>query len=218
MKNTKPVALDIKGFDLEFTNNWFSYSKHIWDELIPAIKPKKILEIGVYEGACTCYLIHQMANRFPIEMHCIDTWKGGVEHQSMGINMRSVEKRFNKNTRKIIGQVSKPVELVVHKGKSSFHLAKLIADGYENYFDFIYVDGSHQAPDVLADAVMGFQLLKVGGHIVFDDYLWSEDLPGGKDLLRCPKPAIDAFINIHFRQVEILHGRLYQLYVKKISR
>ena len=31
---------------------------------------------------------------------------------------------------------------------------------------------------------------------------WFErNLPQGKDLNRCPKPAIDAFINIHYNKI-----------------
>ena len=39
--------------------------------------------------------------------------------------------------------------------------------------DFIYVDGSHQAHDVLCDAILSFKLLRVGGIVCFDDYLWG---------------------------------------------
>ena len=105
----------------------------------------------------------------------------------------------------------------MHKCFSEDALAKLLVEGKKNYFDFIYIDGSHQAPDVLADAVLGFKLLRVGGLIVFDDYLWSETMPYGKDPLRCPKPAIDAFVNLNFRKLQIITAPLYQLYVQKLS-
>ena len=53
--------------------------------------------------------------------------------------------------------------------------------------------------------------------MAFDDYLWSEDLPDGRDLLRCPKPAIDAFVNLNFRKLQLLNAPLFQLYVTKTS-
>jgi len=65
------------------------------------------------------------------------------------------------------------------------------------------------------DAVLSFQLLRVGGVIAFDDYLWSEDLPNGKDPLRCPKLAIDSFVNVFTRKVDIVSAPLNQLYVVK---
>ena len=200
-----------------FTNNWFSLVKDVWEEFIPQIKPQKILEIGSYEGASTCYLIGKLAQESPIEIHCIDTWEGGVEHKENAFDMASVENRFHHNIKIAIGSVPHNVDLIVHKGLSDFHLAKLLSQQRSNYFDLVYVDGSHQASDVLTDAVLGFKLLKVGGYMFFDDYLWAEDLPYGKDPLRCPKMAIDAFINCNFRKIQIVPALLRQLYVQKIA-
>jgi hypothetical protein len=59
-------------------------------------------------------------------------------------------------------------------------------------------------------------LLRKGGVIAFDDYLWSENLPGGPDVLRMPKTAIDAFVNLHIRQLRVVMAPLYQLYVEKL--
>ena len=95
---------------------------------------------------------------------------------------------------------------------------ELIVENKSNYFDFIYVDGSHQGPDVLFDAVMAFKLLRKNGIIAFDDYLWFErNLPNGKDLNRCPKPAIDAFTSVFYKEVDIIQAPLKQLYVTKKS-
>jgi predicted O-methyltransferase YrrM len=205
----------------QFTNNWFgSVAKGVWDQLMPQLAPARILEIGSYEGASACYLIDALAPRHSLELHCIDTWEGGVEHQIDGnapADMHSVERRFHHNVALAAGKYPGRARVEVHKGFSDDHLAALIAAGKKSYFDFVYVDGSHQAADVLVDAVLGFKLLRVGGVIAFDDYLWSEALPSGKDPLRCPKPAIDAFVNLNFRKVEVLSAPLYQLYVRKLS-
>ena len=88
----------------------------------------------------------------------------------------------------------------------------------EGHFDFIYIDGSHQAPEVLCDALLCFLLLKKNGVMVFDDYLWHEELSYGLDPIRSPKIAIDAFTNIFCRKIRIVsRAPLYQLYVEKIS-
>lgn len=201
-----------------FTNDWFeSSAKGVWDVLVPQVKPRRILEIGSFEGASACYLIDQCAKEYPVEIHCIDTWGGGVEHKDRNLDIKSVEQRFLHNTRVACSRALHPVELMIHKGYSHLGLAKLLSENCSNYFDFIYVDGSHQAPDVLSDAILSFHLLKIGGVIVFDDYLWVEDMPYGRDPLRCPKPAIDAFLNIYFRKVELISAPLYQLYVRKLS-
>lgn len=209
------------GPNYEFTNNWFeNKARGVWDSLIPQINPTRILEVGSYEGASTCYLIEKLASFQGIEIHCVDTWEGGIEHQKGGnaeANMSDVERRFHHNAKTAISKAENPVQLVLHKGFSDLTLSKLIADGKQGYFDFVYVDGSHQAPDVLCDALLGFRLLKNRGVMAFDDYLWQEQLPYGADPIRCPKPAIDAFTNIYCRKIKVISAPLYQLYVQKIS-
>jgi hypothetical protein len=200
--------------EFQFTNDWFNdAARSVWDQFIPQLNPQRILEIGSYEGACACYLIGKLAVQRSLELHCIDTWGGGVEHQDL--DMRGVEARFRVNVELAIKAAPNKIELHVHKGHSDFVLATLLAQGKAQYFDFIYVDGSHQAADVLCDAVLAFRLLKIGGILIFDDYLWGEELPYGRDLLRCPKPAIDAFTNLYARKLRVLPAPLYQLFVRK---
>jgi len=204
--------------DYDFTNNWFKGD--VWDSLLPQITPTRLLEIGSYEGASACYLIEKLAISKGIELHCVDTWEGGVEHKAGGFalsDMPAVEKRFYRNTEIALTRVQNPVQLFVHKQYSDLALAKLISDGKQGSFDFIYVDGSHQAPDVLCDALLSFRLLRIGGVCCFDDYLWQELLPYGTDPIRCPKPAIDAFTNIYCRKLRIISAPIGQLYIQKIS-
>lgn len=205
-----------------FTTNWFEVAgKNVWESLIPQINPTRILEIGSYEGASACYLIEKLAASKQIEIHCVDTWIGGIEHKTGGFaatDMSEVKKRFGHNTKLAISKVSNNVKLVIHEKSSDVALSKLIAEGKEGYFDFVYVDGSHQAPDVLCDALLSFRLLKKKGFIFFDDYLWQEPLPNGVDPIHNPKIAIDAFTNIYCRKIRIISAApLYQLYIQKIS-
>lgn len=204
----------------EFTSDWFHYtSESTWNRLIPKADPTRILEIGSYEGRSACYLIDTLASRKSIELHCVDTWAGGIEHKEWGVDMSAVESRFHHNTGLSIQRAANKVDLHCHKGCSDAMLSKLLAEGKRGYFDFIYVDGSHMAPDVLCDAVLSFRLLRCGGLLGFDDYTWSQDPqhPEHTDPIRCPKPAIDAFVNNYIRKLRILNEPLYQLYVEKVS-
>ena len=202
----------------QFTNNWFEpAAKIVWDTLIPNLKPTRILEIGCYEGAASCYLIEKLGSHQYIEIHCVDTWEGSIENKALGTDMSDVEQRFKHNIKVAQSRFSNDALVSVNKGRSDSILANMLLCDYAGYFDFIYVDGSHQAPDVLCDAVLAFRLLRVGGIMAFDDYLWSENLPYGVDPVRCPKMAIDAFTNIYCRQVRILQQPLYQLYIQKIA-
>ncbi|HZF86652.1 MAG TPA: class I SAM-dependent methyltransferase [Burkholderiaceae bacterium] len=203
----------------QFTTDWFDiYARRIWPDLLARLQPARVLEIGSYEGAAVCFLIEQSAAQPSIEIHCVDTWGGGIEHQSAGVDMAAVEARFLHNVNAAVAGARHTVDVRVHKQRSDLALAQLLTQRGPGSFDFIYVDGSHQAADVLCDAVLAFRLLRVGGVLAFDDYLWAEDLPQGRDPLRCPKPAIDAFVNLHFPKLDILRLPVaYQLYVQKRS-
>ena len=201
----------------EYTNDWFEVgTKPHWDKLIPKILPTRVLEIGSYEGAATCYLIDKIASEKDLEIHCIDTWDGGIEHRIREYDMSAVENRFIKNTQLAIEKAENNVSLNVHKGFSDKMLSKLFSNGKENYFDFIFVDGSHDATDVLLDATLSYRLCKLYGYIGFDDYLWFERSPVGNDLNRSPKLAIDAFTSIYCRKIRYLKSSIEQIYVQKL--
>lgn len=202
--------------EYQFTNQWFdNTAKASWDVIIPSIKPQKILEVGSYEGRSICYLIEKLGNEHDLEIHAIDTWLGGGDHKHFPTDhMPKVEERFNLNADRAIKSVSKKVDLRIHKGFSDIELSKLLSTGFKNYFDFIYIDGSHQTEDVLLDAVLSFQLLKPGGVMAFDDYLWSEITQDGF-LVGAPKIAIDAFININYLKLNIICAPNSQMYVSK---
>jgi len=204
---------------LEFTNDWFDQTaKATWSKLIPQLKPSKILEIGSFEGRGTCWLIENMNRAVGSEIHCIDTWEGGVEHKSGNArvaDMQAVEDRFIRNTQKQIEKFSPGPALKVHKGESARELPKLIVDGGENFFDLIYIDGSHQSADVLLDGVLSFKLLRIGGVLIFDDYLWEAG--PNADILMTPKLGIDCFVNTHRNKIRVLIAPLYQIYVQKIA-
>jgi len=203
--------------DYSFTTDWISEFIPVWSVLIreiPAIG--KILEIGSYEGRSTVWFIE---NAFKAagkgELFCIDTWEGGAEHQ--GIDMSAVEERFLRNVEIAKSRAEAEITVTLLKGPSCDKLVSLIAGGHGLSFDVIYVDGSHQCPDVLSDLVLSFQLCKIGGLIICDDYLWRAGTHGQENLLDQPKLAIDAFVNCYLRKLALYNAPLYQLYIKKTS-
>lgn len=205
---------------LDFSIDWFSENDDSLVRILGDLQPSKVIEIGSLEGMSTAFFVEQAAVHRPLEIHAIDTWEGGIEHRPGGhapLDMGAVEHRFRANLEKCVRAAPYPVDLQVHKCPSHQALARLIVDGREGQFDLIFIDGSHQAPDVLADATLAMKLLRVGGVIAFDDYLWEEPLAAGTDPLRCPKPAIDAFVNINIRKLNVLRAPLRRLYVRKVA-
>jgi predicted O-methyltransferase YrrM len=197
------------------TQDWFSNHIPAWDSILAQIRPSRVLEIGSYEGLSTTYIIEQCAAFGPLEIHCIDTWAGAVDLPPQA--MSGVEARFDANVKLAIGKVVAPVRLQKIKQRSALALAAHVARG-EASFDLIYIDGSHTAADVMIDAVLAFQLLRVGGVMIFDDYLWSMEPALSVDPLNMPKPAIDAFAATFMRKVRVLPGLPNaQCYVEKIA-
>lgn len=201
-----------------FTTDWFeTAARPIWDLLIPALPATRVLEVGSYEGASACYLIEHLGAKAPLEMHRVDPWEGSASPDSGGVEMQEVEARFRRNTALLLERSPHPITLEVHKDFSDAVLAQLLIQKGRGYFDLVYIDGSHQAPDVLADAVLGFKLLRSKGIMVFDDYLWRGPAENDSNPALCPKLAIDAFINCNYSKLHIVSAPLYQIFLQKIS-
>lgn len=188
----------------QFTVDWFSRSMPAWKALFPRVMPRpaRILEIGAFEGRSTCFMLeHILPGDLDGEIHCVDSWAGGVEHD--GIAMDAVLERFKANVGAMLKRFPRH-KVIAHRHLSAVALRQLHAKGLAGSFDFAYVDGSHQAADVLEDLVLAFPLLRLGGLVICDDYTWQRQRPGREDLLDSPKLAIDAFTNIYRRRLRFL--------------
>lgn len=221
--------------EYQFTKDWFNWAPEVWKQLIPLLPERKsFLEIGSFEGRSAVWIVENMMN--PGDwIDCVDTWQGGEEHSKE--DMRDTESRFDHNIIKALdchsalhrsrrsredswghtrfasdGPDKTNNRVYKYKAASTEFLAGKLAhwvDG-KNLYDFIYIDGSHIAKDVLTDACMAWPLLKPNGLLVFDDYMWGNP----RDALHRPKIAIDAFTNIFGETAEIIHVG-YQLVVRK---
>ena len=206
--------------EYQFTKDWFNWAPEVWTQLIPLLPARRaFLEIGSFEGRSTIWIAENMVGPEDWgEIHCIDTWEGGEEHAEE--DMGSVEAWFDHNiallqVKQDVGVPGKTIPknaIHKHKGTSTQHLAHWLVEDPKDHptFDFIYIDGSHIAKDVLTDACMAWPLLQPKGLMVFDDYMWGNP----RDILHRPKPAIDAFCNLFAEEAEIVHVG-YQLVVRK---
>lgn len=194
--------------DYQFTNDWFERVKGPWPEIIDRLPQcKRVLEIGSYEGASTCWLIENAISDGGI-ITCVDTWEGGEEHA--GTDMEAVFDRFNKNVRQAM--LKRDCNVSVNAVRENSAAALMDTSKVPSRNDLIYIDGSHQAPDVLTDAVLSWQLLNVGGIMIFDDYEWM----GHQSAAHRPKMAINAFLAVFTESIETIH-RGYQLAIRRIK-
>ncbi len=152
-----------------FTHDYFAANLLDWqgwfDRHITA-SPIDALEIGSWQGGSACWLLDRVVGPRGGRLTCIDPFSGSSEHEgflpgTMSELGSSLEAVFDDNVARTgrAGQVRKL------KGFSQDVLPGL----HGERFDFIYVDGAHEAKWVIQDAVLCWGLLARGGFLLFDD-------------------------------------------------
>jgi predicted O-methyltransferase YrrM len=171
-----------------FTKDWFTPNIPVWQKHLSPLadKPASYLEIGVFEGRSLFWVLENVLKHPDAKATAID----------IEINPRYVENLKQSGTKKVTTIHARSQDALKTLPKASF--------------DVIYIDGSHVAKDVLADAVLSFDLLKTGGLMIFDDYTWN--LNWSPDMR--PKIAVDAFLTAYRNNLEIVHFA-YQVIVRK---
>jgi predicted O-methyltransferase YrrM len=153
-------------------------------------KPCRLLEIGSFEGGSTTWLLDNIATHPDAFVDTIDVW----EQPRLRPNLIA---SGNQNKVKF------------HLGRSADILRTLPLGIY----DFAIIDGSHWTMNVLEDMVHSFRLLKIGGIMESDDYMWDD--PEWNQEGR-PKEAIDAFLSIYATKIKILQKDAL-IWVQKIA-
>jgi hypothetical protein len=193
-----------------FTRDWFSHNIPSWQRWLANLSGKpglRALEIGSFEGRATTWLLENVLTDETSRIDCIDPF-GKVYYRRFLANITPWRDR-----------------VTVHRALSTAVLPTLRGE-----FDIIYVDGDHRPFAILSDAVLSWPRLKVGGTLIFDDYLfvphefdrqlngeWTEAAALAQIAeypALCPKTAIDGFLAAMTGQYELL-GQDYQLALRK---
>jgi len=188
-----------------FTQDWFTTAVPGWHAMVAELEGRqvRILEIGSFEGLSACYLLWRLPDA---RLTCLDTFAGSHEHDYLELEAGRLEAAFDRNVALVD---ARRVRKIVGDSKRAMLDLLLEAAGFE----LIYVDGSHAGLDVIVDAALSWQLLEIGGIVVFDDYAWTAL---GTDPLSRPGPAIDAFLHLIEGKYEVvLDG--HQLGLRKLS-
>ncbi len=187
---------------MEFTKKYFEEYMSIWHEIFfnrygwDPNDPKSALEIGSFEGYSSCWIMANLLKHEDSCLICIDTFEGGMEHKDdKTFDVNQLKERFYKN----ISETNRMESIRVMEEYSDIALLKLIQEDQKKV-DFIYIDGSHMAVDVLTDLILSFRLLKIGGLCICDDHYWSPN-PNDFELDKSPKMAIDAFSSIYSKKI-----------------
>lgn len=194
-----------------YTGDWFSHNIPNFTGIKNYLNNvDSILEIGCHEGRATCWMMENMLSDTGT-ITCLDPWMGPdrqpFSFEPIAEHNTEVLDRFKANT----AEIKKPTQtLDMRVGRSFSSLAQLITE--KRQYDFIYLDGNHTSHASLADATLSFGLLRVGGVLLFDDYLWDHE----EDHLERCKMSIDAFVNMYGKYVQVALTNYQLAIIKKV--
>jgi hypothetical protein len=178
-----------------FSTDWATHNIREWKRVLSTFKGQPnihYLEVGVFEGGSLIWMLENIFTHPTSTVTGIDPL-GSKYAQILYDNLKKTG-------------VTNRVKII--KGFSQSELKKL---PYRS-FDVIYIDGDHSACAVLNDAILSWPLLKKGGVLIFDDYLWNIKASSEKR----PQLAIDAFIDAYKDYIEVICFK-YQCIIRKKS-
>jgi len=191
---------------MSYSTDWFTKNISVWEKTLADLKGKPIqaIELGSYEGRSAVWMLENILTHPRATLICVDSWKDGVNTTDLeGTKPKWDEIRadFHENIKPYMDKVA------IFEGRTADFLRNT-----DNKADLIYVDASHTAHDALVDGVLSHLILKPGGIIIFDDYLWG----ALNHAPNVPKGAIDAFMECFAEQYELLACG-YQVVLRKKS-
>lgn len=179
----KLIAPDMQG--------WTSQHVFLTDS-IQEIKPKIIVEIGVWKGGSTMTMAHKLKElKLDAAVISVDTWLGAWDHW---VNPQWKEELCFMNGYPRLFE--KFQSNVLHNGLQDFvvplPLDSVNAAQVVNHFgisaDIIHIDGGHDYAAVSNDLHSWWKILRPGGILILDDYVengthWPEVFSATNDFL-----------------------------------
>ena len=173
--------------------NWFKITaeENFKSQLMPLAGKfgLRFLQIGAFTGNASVWLVDNILTQRNSVLEDVDTWSGSDEQEHKEMDWLDVERTYD-------SRIAFRPNVIKYKMDSKEFLRSI----EKVTFDFIYIDGDHTAEGVLQDAVLGWRLLKPGGIMAFDDYLWED--PRGIEFQ--PGWSIDTFVGAVKDESEVL--------------
>ncbi|MBD1162157.1 class I SAM-dependent methyltransferase [Pelagibacterales bacterium SAG-MED12] len=177
---------DIK--EKNFSNKWFLNNFDIFNFFLPKEKNSKFdyLEVGCFEGLSSFFVLSEYK---AVNAILLDIWDmPNPNSKTLSHNFNSIEKAFDNNL--------SGFDFMKIKDDSVVAMRKLFKQN--KFFDFIYIDGSHNGEDILSDAIEAFKILKKEGLIFFDDFLQHD-----KNRALQSYDGIEKFLNLYSNYLKI---------------
>ena len=183
-----------------FSRDYFSINAYYWKKILNINFKKKFsyLEIGSMEGNSTLFILKNFSTDKVI---CVDLW----DHQN----------KFKKLAKKIFNNFLENLK----DFKEKYSYFKMTSDKFfknnKLLFDVIYIDGSHEAQQVMKDIFNSWKYLNFGGIIICDDYFYGNIYESLNE--NVPAIAINKFIKKKKKSLKVICVNNNQIFIKKIK-
>jgi len=166
--------------------------------------PINYLEIGCADGGNAVIVAKSYAHHPESKLYCVDPWADYDEYGEYKGQQESGWERFNRNIQKC----SNPAKFVIKRGLSQ----DLVPTFPDEFFDLIFVDGNHETDYVYRDGLMSLEKVKIGGYIVFDDYInsWPPVVEGVKKFVETAGSRVRVVADLYstFSHLRVHIGQL----------
>lgn len=167
----------------------------------------RYLQLGVFRGDASVWLLENVLTHPQSVLVDVDLWADSSDELA-GYNMIEVFADYQRR-------------MIPHRGRVAWyrqptlyfltHHIELNHPKPLELFDFIYIDADHTAVATLESAVLSYRLLKPGGIMCFDDYLWKSK----HGMFHEPQVAIDVFKMVYGDRMMVLNVGA-QCWMKKV--
>lgn len=179
-----------------FSNNWHEHltqsAERVYNsEATTALRfdpsaKRVIVEIGVFEGASTCWWSDNLLDHPESRLYSIDPFTGSEEHHASE-SMRQLLPTIEATARRNIAMSRNASKVDIIKG-CSWDVFPVLSKFLDQQIDILYIDGAHDAISICRDSSLYYPLVKNGGAVIWDDYT-NEDCHrsiNGAVVLFCP--------------------------------
>lgn len=164
------IPIDMTQHDFQFTRMWFrNRNQSTWSTFL---KPKftglrtswpiRMIQIGVFEGQDLVWCLQNILTHPDSHVIAIDPWAATTKLDQAYMDAVQARARHN------LSPWKDKVDLI-HDYSDRGCLETLSKGRFHEACDLAVIDGDHNAPAVVSDAIYCYELLKNGGWMIFDD-------------------------------------------------
>ena len=156
------------------------------------------LEIGSWEGSSALYILNNYRTK---KVYCVDVWDKDKKYEEL----------YKKNFNNFLHNME--------EFKDRYSFFKERSDDFfrknVEYFDLIYIDGTHESFQVDKDINNAWKFLNLNGIIICDDFFYGNLYSGSDDDV--PAYSINKFIKKQQNKLKVLCVNNSQVFLRKIS-